>query len=121
MGPINLLEQYIDATNTHDFENVERLLHPQAIYWFSDQTCRSQEEIKNYFENAWDTIKEEKYSAADIQWLGMGNDTATCVYHYHYEGYYKGEFIKGSGRATNVFVKDTDGNWKIIHEHLSSL
>ncbi|MEC1241771.1 DUF4440 domain-containing protein, partial [Bacillus paralicheniformis] len=32
------LEQYIQATNTHEFENVKKILHPDAVYWFSDQT-----------------------------------------------------------------------------------
>lgn len=121
MSPINLLKQYIDATNTHNFENVERLLHPKAVYWFTDKTCTGMEEIKKHFEIAWDTIKEEKYSAADVEWLVVENDSATCIYNYHYEGYFKGKFIKGSGRATNVFVKDSEQNWKIIHEHLSSI
>ena len=38
-----------------------------------------------------------------------------------YEGYRDGKFVKGNGRATNVFVKDKDNDWKLVHEHLSSL
>lgn len=40
------------------------------------------------------------------------------MYTYHYSGYVDGEFNSGSGRATNVFVL-LDGEWKLIHEHLS--
>lgn len=47
------LAQYIAATNTHDFSNVQPLLDPAAVYWFTDKTCTSLEEIKNYFEQAW--------------------------------------------------------------------
>lgn len=29
-------------------------------------------------------------------------------------------FVVGHGRATNVFIKNEHGEWKLIHEHLSS-
>ncbi|MGM9949018.1 MAG: YybH family protein [Lysinibacillus sp.] len=120
MDYIAALEHYIEATNTHRFENVERLLHPDAIYWFSDRTCTTLKDIRAYFENAWQVIKEEKYTAQDVQWLAVDENTATCIYRYCYEGYLNGAFVSGSGRATNVFKKDRKGAWKLIHEHLSS-
>lgn len=112
------LENYIEATNTHRFDNVEQLLHPDAVYWFSDKTCTSINEIRAYFENAWHTIQDEIYNAQDIQWLVVEENTATCIYQYTYTGYFKGSPVSGKGRATNVFKKD-DGKWKLIHEHLS--
>lgn len=112
------LTQYIEATNTHNFEKVEQLLHPNAVYWFTNKSCTTMEEIRAFFENAWDTIKEEVYSAKDVQWITVDERSATCLYTYQYEGYMNGEFISGSGRATNVFVKE-EGKWKLIHEHLS--
>jgi ketosteroid isomerase-like protein len=115
------LQQYIEATNTHDFNNVKKVLHENAIFWFTDQTCTTMQEIQNYFENAWDTIKEEVYTADNVHWLTVDENSAACTYTYHYEGYYNGEFVSGSGRATNVFIKNEKGEWKLIHEHLSSL
>lgn len=114
------LERYIDATNSHNFKNVKEVLHPQAIYWFTDKSCTSIEEIGNYFNNAWDVIKDEVYAATDIQWIAVSEQVATCIYTYNYKGYHKGEFVSGSGRATNVFTL-FNGEWKLIHEHLSSL
>ncbi|GLC89525.1 nuclear transport factor 2 family protein [Lysinibacillus piscis] len=114
------LERYITATNSHHFQQVQELLHPQAVYWFSDKTCTTFEEIGAYFNHAWHVIQEEVYSATDVQWLMVDNASATCVYTYHYEGYYNGEFVSGSGRATNIFVK-VEGKWLLIHEHLSNL
>ncbi len=46
------LERYIQATNTHDFNEVKVILHPQAVYWFSDKTCTTTEEIGAYFNHA---------------------------------------------------------------------
>ncbi|MCM3620294.1 nuclear transport factor 2 family protein [Sutcliffiella horikoshii] len=112
------LTQYIEATYTHNFEKVEQLLHPNAVYWFTNKSCTTMEEIRAFFENAWDTIKEEVYSAKDVQWIAVDERSATCLYTFQYEGYMNGEFISGSGRATNIFVKE-EGKWKLIHEHLS--
>lgn len=113
------LAQYITATNSHDFNNVKEILHPQAVYWFTDKTCTTLEDIGNYFNHAWQVIEQEIYSATDVQWLTVDGKSATCIYTYHYEGYHKGNFISGSGRATNIFIKEND-KWKLIHEHLSS-
>lgn len=114
-----ILERYIQATNSHSFPNVKKLLHQQAIYWFTDQTCTTMEEIQSYFEKAWRTVEDEKYWAEDVRWVSVENKSATCLYTYHYEGYVKGNFVSGSGRATNVFVKENE-KWLLIHEHLSS-
>ncbi|MGD8190851.1 YybH family protein [Brevibacillus ginsengisoli] len=114
-------EQYIEATNSHDFNNVRKLLHEKAVYWFSNKTCTTLGEIQSYFENSWDVVQEEVYSARDVQWLTADETSATCIYTYHYQGYHKGEFVSGSGRATNIFTKVDGGEWKLIHEHLSSL
>ncbi|WP_078382244.1 YybH family protein [Sutcliffiella halmapala] len=113
------LAKYIEATNTHDFNNVKVLLNDNPTYWFTNQTCTSIEEVQAYFENAWNVIKEEVYSAQEVTWLTVDQHSATCIYSYHYEGYYNGDFVTGSGRATNIFTKDADGEWKLLHEHLS--
>ena len=118
MGYQMALRQYIEATNTHNFDNVEKLLHENVFYWFTNKSCTTLEEVRAFFENAWDTIKEEVYAAKDVQWISVDEHTATCLYTFHFEGYMNGEFVSGSGRATNVFVKE-EGKWKLIHEHLS--
>lgn len=121
MNEKDALRKYINATNTHDFNQVRKVLHEHAVYWFTDKTCKDMSEIQSYFENAWEAIKEEVYTANDIQWISKDQNAATCIYSYQYEGYHNGTFVSGSGRATNVFVKDNENQWKLIHEHLSSL
>ncbi|MGX1265512.1 hypothetical protein RKD55_003316 [Rossellomorea marisflavi] len=114
------LDRYIKATNTHRFSEVENLLHPEAVYYFSDRTCSSIEEIQTYFEHAWSVVKDEVYRASDVNWLHLGEQQALCVYRFTYEGYVDGAFVTGHGRATNAFVKE-DGRWLLIHEHLSGV
>ncbi|EJW20117.1 nuclear transport factor 2 family protein [Paenibacillus alvei] len=114
------LERYMKATNTHDFENVQACLDTSAVYWFSDRTCKTLEEIRAYFEHAWEVIQDEVYSASDVQWIAVDEQTAVCLYTYHWSGLYQGKQAEGSGRATNVF-KLIAGEWKLVHEHLSAL
>ncbi|MDV2685624.1 nuclear transport factor 2 family protein [Alkalihalophilus lindianensis] len=114
------LKKYIEATNTHDFNNVKKVLHDQAIYWFTDKTCTNSREIQKYFENAWELIKEEVYTANDIRWISTDPNSATCIYSYHYKGYHNGKLVSGNGRATNIFIRTNYNEWKLIHEHLSS-
>lgn len=115
------LEAYIAATNTHDFDQVARLLDEEAVYWFSDRSCTTLDEIRTYFEHAWDVIRDEVYRAEDVEWIVSDAYSAVCIYTYHFKGYNQGAFTAGSGRATNVFVRNTEGEWKLKHEHLSSM
>jgi ketosteroid isomerase-like protein len=117
---LKVLHNYIKATNTHNFEEVRKILHPNAFYFFSDRSCTTHEEIQTYFENAWSIVRDEKYQAKDVNWLYSGSDSATCIYTYFYEGYIDGKHVSGRGRATNIFVKESD-EWLLIHEHLSPL
>jgi len=121
MGYQAALQQYIAATNTHDFAQVAKVIDPEAVYWFSDRSCTTPDEIQAYFEQAWKIIEDEVYSATDIYWIAKDENTAVCLYTYHWEGKYMGEFASGHGRATNVFRKHQDGTWRVLHEHLSSV
>ena len=114
------LKSYIDATNTHNFDNVEKLIDKNAEYIFSGTTLFGVDEIRAYFEKTWSKIKDEKYWATDVKWIHESNDTMICLYRYNFSGYMNGTFITGGGRATNVFIKSkVAGEWKLIHEHLS--
>ncbi|TFD94476.1 DUF4440 domain-containing protein [Jeotgalibacillus sp. R-1-5s-1] len=121
MGYEKAFQEYIDATNTHDFNNVRKYLHDDALYWFTNKTCATPAEIQAYFETTWEVIRDEEYWATDIRWLHADEHFATCVYAYHYRGIYDGKPVSGNGRATNVFKVDDNGEWKLIHEHLSSI
>ncbi|MBD8069383.1 YybH family protein [Bacillus sp. PS06] len=117
---MEVLHNYMKATNTHNFDEVRKILHPNAVYFFTDQTCTTHEEIKAYFEHAWSVVKDENYEAQAVTWLYRESHSATCTYTYFYEGYIDGTYTSGRGRATNVFVKESD-EWLLIHEHLSPL
>lgn len=114
------LEAYLAATNTHDFDHVERVLAPDAVYFFGDATCIGVSEVRGYFERTWAMIPDETYWAEDIEWVALSEDTAVATYTYHWSGTINGQERSGSGRATNVFTRTPHG-WRLTHEHLSSL
>lgn len=112
------LKQYEIATNTHDFDQVAPLIAESAIYWFSDGSFVGISEIKQAFIDTWDKIKDEEYHIDKVQWISYDNNSASCIYQFHWEGIIDGEKNKGSGRGTNIVIK-IDGQWKVLHEHLS--
>lgn len=114
----HLIEAYIKATNSHDFNHLVPLISRTAVYQFTDKTCQGIEEIRTYFENAWNTIKEEKYAATDVQCLIDISAVKVYIYRYHYKGYHNEKFVEGGGKATNVFHL-IDGEWRLVLEHLN--
>ena len=114
------IQEYERATNTHDFNQVRPLIKWDAVYFFSDGVFRGIDEIEAVFNRNWNTIQDETYRITDVEWLSYSDTMATCIYHYYWRGYYKGEEREGRGRGTNIMVKE-DGEWKMIHEHLSPL
>ncbi|WP_210481139.1 nuclear transport factor 2 family protein [Naasia sp. SYSU D00948] len=112
------LQRYLAAINSHDFAEVRRVLHPGAVFWFSDATCTTEAEVQAYFENAWRIVEDEVYAAEEIAWLAAGPGLAACTYAYTYAGRHAGVPVSGRGRATNVFAMQ-EGRWSLVHEHLS--
>ncbi|UHA71825.1 YybH family protein [Paenibacillus sp. 481] len=113
------MKQYEDATNSHCFDNVAELITQGAVYIFSDGTYCGMDAIRAVFNRNWDTIKEETYRIENVQWVSLAEDTAVCVYEFHWQGYEQGVFKQGGGRGTNALVRK-DWRWYILHEHLSA-
>jgi GNAT superfamily N-acetyltransferase/ketosteroid isomerase-like protein len=113
------LQDYLVGTNTHDFRYVERVLAPDAIYFFGDATCRGVHAVREYFEHTWRQIPDERYWAENIEWLESTTDSAVATYVFRWMGTLD-ERRSGGGRATNVFHR-TESGWWLVHEHLSGL
>lgn len=114
------MKKYEDATNSHDFDNVAKMLAENAIYLFSDGTYRGMSELREVFEQTWAKIPDEVYRIHDVEWIACTAEAAACIYQYQWQGTYQGKQAEGGGRGTNVLVKK-EGNWLICHEHLSPL
>jgi len=112
--------QYDHAINTHDFEEVARLLHEKAVFSFNGQTFANREQLKMYHDNFWNSVKESKFWHTDVNWIQVDSNTMVSTSTYNYTGYVDGNFTEGKGTSTDVFVKNklTD-EWLLIHEHSS--
>lgn len=114
------LERYIEATNSHDFDQVQPLLHPHAAHRFTDAECTTLDATRRYFERTWATVVDERYEAVDVVWLTPSPSIAVALYTFRWNGLIDGRPRGGRGRATNVFVVDERGRWLLALEHLSS-
>lgn len=112
------LREYEVATNTHDFDQVAPLLNEEAIYWFSDGSYTGINAIRQAFMETWNKIQNEKYQIRNIEWIGIEEKLAVCIYEFHWEGEVDGEKLSGTGRGTNVIGR-VNNKWKMLHEHLS--
>ena len=111
--------EYERANNSHDIERVVPFLAKDAVYWFSDGSFRGVEEIRAAIEKTFATILDEVYEVRDLEWPVLGDDVSVCRYRFTWTGLVEGEHRCGQGRGTNVIVR-RDGEWKMLHEHLSS-
>lgn len=116
----SVIQNYEDATNSHDFDIVEKMLTEDAVYYFSDGTYRGIAELRQVFERTWAAIPDEVYRIVDVEWISVSEHSAACIYQYRWQGTYQGKKAEGGGRGTNALVKK-DGRWLICHEHLSAL
>jgi ketosteroid isomerase-like protein len=114
-----LLEKYKIEINSHDFDRVEPLISKDCTFWFSSGSFHGLDQTRNAFEKTWAMIQSEVYTVTDVEWLTSNSEAAACVYTYHWAGLIGGQHREGRGRGTSIFRVE-NGNWKIIHEHLSA-
>ena len=116
---MDILEKYMNLTNSHDFQKMSQFLHDDCVINFNGMQWQGVDSLERYYVDAWNLLKDEKYWATDVLWIQAEEMTKVCLYQYHFEGHTdEGKLISGTGKATNVFVKEA-GAWKLIHEHLS--
>ena len=117
---IAFMQLYIANTNTHNFNKVRPMLHQNALYWFDEKEYSHTADIQAAFITAWQYLPDEVYIIKNLRWLSFGSNSATCIYEYEWKGTHNNKSMKGSGRGTNLLVKEK-GEWKIMHEHLSKI
>ncbi len=118
MHPEDVMKFYEARLSLHDFDALLPVIAEDAVFWFSDGDHVGIEAARRAFDAAWKAVENEVYNLADLRWLAIGDNAASCIYNFHWKGMVAGEPVWGGGRGTTVLRKDADG-WKIVHEHLS--
>ncbi|HXW72052.1 MAG TPA: nuclear transport factor 2 family protein [Methylocella sp.] len=112
------MKLYEAKINLRRFDEVEPLLSPKAVFWFTDGTHRGIDEIRAAFERTWQTLQNEVYWLEDLEWIALSETVASCAYRFCWKAEIDGKTFEGTGRGTTV-LRSESGRWKIIHEHLS--
>lgn len=118
--PHDFMREYAVQTNTHDFDRVAPLIAGDAVYFFSEGTYASEDDLRAAFERTWATIRDEDYRIEDLRWLACDERIAVCVYRFHWRGVVNGQPREGLGRGTSVLAR-SDAGWRVVHEHLSPM
>jgi hypothetical protein len=109
------LAQYMAAVSTQDFAEVSKHMHSNVLFRFSDHEDTTLEQIKEYHETFWSTIKDGKFWATDVEWLYADSKMFVCSYRVNFSGYLDGVYAEGSEGTVDIFIKDgTTGKWKLV-------
>jgi uncharacterized protein (TIGR02246 family) len=118
-APTAFIRAYERATNSHDIARLAPLIASDAVYWFTDGSHRGRDEVLAAISQTFATIRDEVYRISELEWIATDGNQAVCRYHFAWIGIVDGQPRSGSGRGTNVLVKN-DGAWQMLHEHLSA-
>jgi ketosteroid isomerase-like protein len=119
MSARDVLKAYEDRINRHDFALLTDLIAPDARFWFSDGSHEGSDAVRVAFERTWQNLADETYWLDQHDWIAEGDTAATCLYRFNWKATIDGRTAAGSGRGTTV-LRQRDGRWWIVHEHLSS-
>ena len=117
---LQFMARFEAALATEDFANVAPLIHPQAVFRFSEGDHSGMAEIRTAMERTWaHEVNDERYYLTDKRVLRSGEGSATVLFTWNWSGdspeHGPFEIV---GRGTVQLVRH-DGEIKILLEHLS--
>ena len=111
------MKDYEAALTSQNWQNVDSLMHDDVCVTFSTGTFKGKSDVQVAFERNFKLIKDEVYTISDLHWVFQSNDSATCLYNFHWQGLINDQPMSGGGRGTSVLIRAND-KWLIIVEHL---
>lgn len=117
---LQFMARFEAALATEDFTQVAPLVHPQAVFRFSEGDHSGMAGIRAAMERTWSfEVDDERYYLTDKRVLLSGKDSATVVFTWNWSGD-SGEHgpFEITGRGTVQLVRH-EGAIKILLEHLS--
>ena len=117
MNHVAALSTYVEALNTHSWENIAPHVAEDAVFIFTEGTFIGHAAAKASFEKTFALIHNERFSLHDIAWTVVTDEVAVCRYEFRWDGLISGQPASGGGRGTSILRKVHD-RWLIAHEHL---
>jgi len=117
MNHTTALTAYVEAINTHSWEQIAPCVTEDATFIFTEDTFVGKLAAKAAFEKTFKLIEQEVFSLHDIAWTVVTDDVVTCHYEFRWKGLISGQESSGGGRGTSILRK-VDDRWLIAHEHL---
>jgi ketosteroid isomerase-like protein len=111
------LSTYVEALNTHSWEQIAPHVAKDAVFIFTEDTFIGHAAAKVAFEKTFQLIQNEVFSLHDVSWTAVTENMAACHYEFRWRGLIEGQEAAGGGRGTSI-LKKVAGRWLIIHEHL---
>ncbi len=118
---VRFLEHFEALAQQEDFSLLRDLIDERAFYRFSDGDFVGHAAIQAAFEKTWrgdPTVVKARFYLSDIVVLTTDEASASATYTWHWEGSQGAQRFGIQGRGTRVLVR-RDGQWRIVHEHLS--
>lgn len=113
----DFLERYEAAANSGDFANVRDMIHPEAIFRFTDGDFIGREAIQGAFEKTWGhDIQDDLYYLTGVKVISKDVKSATVTFTFNWTGVVEGRPVHTVGRGTGVIVRNA-GRLQFIFEH----
>jgi len=117
----DLVIKFLEATGTYDHSQVSKLINNNAIFCLFGEVIKGIESIEKHHQSVWNTLKDLKFWATDIETIHYDDECRIYTYQAHYSGYDKGNYFEGNARTTDVFVKNSiTKQWELLHTHSSA-
>lgn len=117
---LQFMARFEAALASEDFAEVAPLIHPQAVFRFSEGDHSGMANIRAAMERTWAyEVDDERYYLTDKRVLRSGKDAVTVLFTWNWSGNSAehGAF-EIVGRGTAQLVRH-EGAIKILLEHLS--
>ena len=118
---LEAMDKWVEAVTTTDPDTVSKLYAQEAVFWgtVSPFLRTTPEGIKNYFEHF---MRLEGLNAIYYKpMVRIYGDTALNSGYYTFFHEQDGKMMSIPARYSFVYLKNRDGEWKIIDHHSSAV
>jgi ketosteroid isomerase-like protein len=107
------------ALIARDMDAALALLTVDVVFFYSNgTTLAGKDAFAATMRANWSRVTDYKYETHDVLWLMRSDSAAAVIYGFRWSGVAGGNAVSGSGRATRLLRRESDG-WRVAHEHLS--